>query len=83
MDRDSLVCGQVVKVLKRGYMVRVAEGSTRFVATNNLTRGNGPARLGEDVQCQVTSDGRASNLTRLFYVPCDIQTYPVLSAKAS
>ncbi len=83
MGKDSLACGRVIKFLKHGYLIRIADGSTQLVSTDSDTLGNGPAHFGEEVQCHVTGTGRASLLTRVLFFPCNVPASPFASASVS
>ncbi len=83
MATDLLMCGKVIEVNGDNYLIRLKDGTTRYVMTDNWTFGNGQAHQGEDVYCQVRDDGQTSTLTRAFFIPCELPINPFISAMAS
>ena len=72
MGNGSLLCGNVIKVLGRDYLVRLSNGKTSLGFTDNETYGNGMPRKGELVLGWIKENGHASILTRVVQVPMKI-----------
>ena len=69
MVNSSMLRGEVIDVKGHEYLVRLADGSTRPMHTDNRTFGNGPAYQGEDILAWLEKDSRVSVLTRIKWVP--------------
>ncbi|GJL67243.1 MAG: hypothetical protein NPIRA05_22140 [Nitrospirales bacterium] len=69
MGDGSMLRGEVLDVKGHDYLVRLADGSTRLLYTDNRTFGNGPARPGEAVLACLENDDRISVLTRVLWIP--------------
>jgi len=69
MGNGSMLRGEVIDVKGHDYLVRLADGSTRSLYTDNRTFGNGPAHPGEAILACLESENRVSVLTRVFWVP--------------
>lgn len=69
MDQKSLLCGKVINVFGREFLVRQSDGKNRRVSTDDKTYGNGKPQKGELVLGWVDEKGHASVLTRAVQVP--------------
>ncbi|GJL52495.1 hypothetical protein [Candidatus Nitrospira salsa] len=69
MGSGSMLHGEVLDVKGHDYLVRLADGSTKLLYTDNRTFGNGPAHPGEAVLACLENDDRISVLTRVFWIP--------------
>ena len=69
MDKGSLLCGKVLKVLGGDYLIRLGDGTNKLVITDDETHHNGQPREGEWVVCWIDENNYVSVLTRAVQVP--------------